>query len=126
MLFISGKGDGNIRYFEMTDTDPYLHFISHFSTTVPQKACDFFPKRFLKVEKHEIARALKVEASAIVPVSFKVPRKIEAFQADLFPDDLSGAPTMDSEKWIASDPADTAERLLMSLDPEKAGDQKNR
>lgn len=121
LFFISGKGDGNIRYFEMVDHDPYLHYIDHYSTTTPQKAVTFLPKRCMDVTKHEVARAIKLESTCIVPVSFKVPRKIEAFQSDLFPDCVSGLPTMDADKWIASDAKENVEPLLMSMDPGKGG-----
>lgn len=27
-LYLTGKGDGNIRYFEMVDGDPYIYFLA--------------------------------------------------------------------------------------------------
>jgi coronin-1B/1C/6 len=101
LLFIAGKGDGNVRYFEITAEDPHIHFISQFGTTVPQKGFDFLPKRCVDVGSHEIMRGLKLETSCVQPISFKVPRKSEAFQEDIFPDCIAGIPAMASDKWRA-------------------------
>lgn len=36
MLYLAGKGDGSIRYYEITDKAPYVHFLSQFISGVPQ------------------------------------------------------------------------------------------
>lgn len=46
------------------------------STTVPQYGAALLPKRSLDVMHAEIARLMVVTASAVVPVSFEVPRKV--------------------------------------------------
>eukprot|EP00747_Dinoflagellata_sp_TGD_P167367 gnl/TRDRNA2_/TRDRNA2_191646_c0_seq1.p1 gnl/TRDRNA2_/TRDRNA2_191646_c0~~gnl/TRDRNA2_/TRDRNA2_191646_c0_seq1.p1 ORF type:complete len:462 (+),score=126.17 gnl/TRDRNA2_/TRDRNA2_191646_c0_seq1:27-1388(+) len=101
MLYIAGKGDGNVRYFEMTSEDPYLHYISQFGTTTPQKGFDFLPKRCMNTSVHEIMRGLKLESTAIQPIFFKVPRKSEAFQEDLYPACQAGVPAMSADDWCA-------------------------
>ena len=30
MMYLAGKGDGNIRYFEFTDEAPFVHYLSEF------------------------------------------------------------------------------------------------
>mmetsp|Transcript_47480 Transcript_47480/g.133612 ORF Transcript_47480/g.133612 Transcript_47480/m.133612 type:complete len:449 (+) Transcript_47480:103-1449(+) len=115
MLYVAGKGDANVRYFEADAADPYLHFISDFRTTVPQKGVCFLPKRCVDVHKHEIIRGLKLEASAVQPISFRVPRKSDAFQEDLFPDAPSGVASMGPDEWIGG--ADCREPPLRSMEP---------
>merc|ERR1712100_81727 len=34
LLFLAGKGDGNIRYFEMDDEKPYIHYVSDYKSNV--------------------------------------------------------------------------------------------
>jgi len=102
MLYIAGKGDANVRYFEAVNTEPYLHFISDFRTTTPQKGFDFIPKRCVDTTNHEIMRGLKLESSAVIPISFRVPRKSEAFQEDIFPDCPAGIPAMAAEEWVST------------------------
>eukprot|EP00928_Gymnodinium_smaydae_P079885 TRINITY_DN63716_c0_g1_i1.p1 TRINITY_DN63716_c0_g1~~TRINITY_DN63716_c0_g1_i1.p1 ORF type:complete len:481 (+),score=88.04 TRINITY_DN63716_c0_g1_i1:62-1444(+) len=99
MLYVAGKGDGNVRFFEYISEDPYLHYISDYRSTTPQKGFDIVPKRCVNVGVHEVMRGLKLEASAVIPISFKVPRKSEAFQEDLFPDCFAGVPAMTADKW---------------------------
>jgi coronin-1B/1C/6 len=76
MLYLAGKGDGNIRYFEVTDEDPRVHYLNEFKSTEPQRGITYMPKRFLSVSENEIARAYKVTLSSVEPISFKVPRKV--------------------------------------------------
>lgn len=115
MLYLAGKGDGNVRFFEVTAEDPYLHYISDYRSTVPQKGFDFLPKRCVDVMSHEIMRGLKLESTGVQPVSFKVPRKSEAFQDDLFPDAPSGAPAIGADEWVAG--SDERLPLLRSMKP---------
>lgn len=52
----SSQGDSSIRYFEITDEAPYVHFLSTFATKEPQRGMGYMPKRGLDVNKCEIAR----------------------------------------------------------------------
>ena len=40
MIYVAGKGDGNIRYFEVTDESPYVHFLSQFQSNAPQRGVE--------------------------------------------------------------------------------------
>lgn len=115
MLYLAGKGDGNVRYFEVTGEDPFVHYISAYSSTVPQKAFDFLPKRCVDVGSHEIMRGLKLENTAMQPLTFRVPRKSEAFQDDLFPDCPAGVPAMTGDEWLSG--AETRAPVLRSMRP---------
>lgn len=114
-LWITGKGDGNCRYFEHVPDDPHLHFLSQYGTSVPQKAFAFMPKRFVDVSKHELMKGYKLENTQIVPISFKVPRKSEAFQEDIFPDCYAGVPAMDGDKWMSG--TDSKNPVMQSMRP---------
>ena len=50
------KGEAQIRYFEITDEPPYLHFLTSHSCQDSQKAFCFMAKRGMDVTKCEIAR----------------------------------------------------------------------
>lgn len=57
MKFSSGfQGDCTIRYFEVTDESPYVHFLSLYSSKEPQRGAGFLSKRGVDVNKCEIAR----------------------------------------------------------------------
>ncbi|KAF9977887.1 Coronin-like protein crn1 [Actinomortierella ambigua] len=111
MLYLAGKGDGNIRYFEWENEE--LYTLSEFGTTTPQRGMAFMPKRALNVNECEIMRAYKVSNSLVEPISFTVPRKSDSFQADLFPDCLSDEAALTADAWFAGE---TADPKLLSLE----------
>merc|ERR1712048_17626 len=113
MLYIAGKGDANVRFFEATATE--LHYLSQYGSTTPQKGFDFLPKRCVDVGVHEIALYLKLESTSIQPVSFRVPRKSEAFQEDIFPDCPAGVPSMSPDDWASS--TDSKLPIMRSMRP---------
>ncbi|KAI7899538.1 uncharacterized protein BX663DRAFT_521236 [Cokeromyces recurvatus] len=98
ILFLAGKGDGNIRYYEY-DNDA-LHFLSEFKTIEPQRGMGFLPKRAVHANECEIARAYKVGISLIEPISFTVPRKSDAFQSDIYPPCISDEPALTADEWF--------------------------
>jgi len=114
MLFLAGKGDGNIRYYEIVDEAPYFYYLSEYKSATPQRGMAFYPKRAMNVSECEIARALKLTPNKVEPISFRVPRKSELFHDDLFPDTYAGEPALDAETWLSGT---DAEPKTMSLAP---------
>jgi len=112
MLYLAGKGDGNIRYFEMVNEAPYFHYLSEYKSSSPQIGMGVLPKLACNVGECEIQVMLKATPSAIEPISFKVPRKSDLFQEDLFPETPGEVPAMTAEEWIGGKNADP---VLVSL-----------
>lgn len=101
ILFLAGKGDGNVRYYEIVDEAPYIHFLSEYKSSVPQRGFTMMPKRCMNVSECEIVRLLKVGTKTLEPISFQVPRKSDVFQDDIFPDCVSGEPTLTAAEWLS-------------------------
>ena len=86
ILFLCGKGSGSVRYYELSQDHKNLHYISDFKGTTQQKGITQLPKRACNSVKCEIARFCKLTSSGTVePLVFKVPRRSEAFQKDIYP-----------------------------------------
>jgi len=69
------------------------------------------PKRALSVHENEVMRAYKTVRDVLIePVSFIVPRRSEAFQEDIYPDTLSGEPSLVADDWFSG--VDAPLRLL--------------
>eukprot|EP00164_Ancoracysta_twista_P005847 GFYU01008047.1.p1 GENE.GFYU01008047.1~~GFYU01008047.1.p1 ORF type:complete len:291 (-),score=85.19 GFYU01008047.1:200-1072(-) len=100
MLYLAGKGDANIKYFEVVDADPYLHFLDSFQATAPQAGMGFLPKHAMDTSKCEVARMLKCTAKDVEPISFTVPRRSDSFQDDIYPDTLSCDPSGTADEWF--------------------------
>ncbi|NXG49751.1 COR1B protein, partial [Psilopogon haemacephalus] len=56
VVYVCGKGDSSIRYFEITEEPPYIHFLNTFTSKESQRGMGWMPKRGLDVSKCEIAR----------------------------------------------------------------------
>lgn len=113
LVFLCGKGDSVIRYFEITPEPPFVHYINTFQTPDPQRGIGIMPKRGCDVNSCEIARFYRLNNSGLCQViSFTVPRKSELFQEDLYPDTLGDTASLNADEWI--DGKD-AEPILISL-----------
>lgn len=112
VLYLAGKGDGNIRYYEIVDEPPYFHYLAEFKSSAPQKGIAFLPKRALNVNECEISRALKLHGNKVEPISFRVPRKSEDFASDLFPDAFAGEAALTPDRWLGGENSDPIIRSL--------------
>jgi len=106
ILYLAGKGDGNIRYFEIVDEKPFMFALSEYKSATPQKGMAMVPKRALAISECEIARGLKLAAEVCEPISFRVPRKSDLFQDDLYPDTYAGEAALTAEEWMGGANAD--------------------
>ncbi|KAJ3515716.1 hypothetical protein NLJ89_g1588 [Agrocybe chaxingu] len=98
ILFLAGKGDGNIRYYEYESDS--LFALSEHKSSEPQRGMCFLPRRALNVSDCEIARAYKVHGSAIEPIAFIVPRKADSFQSDIYPPAPSSEPSVTAAEFF--------------------------
>lgn len=107
LIYLCGKGDSVIRYFEVTPEQPFVHYINQFQTPDSQRAIGLMPKRGCDVSTCELARFYRLNNSGLCQViSMIVPRKSELFQEDLYPDTLSDEASISAEDWISGADAD--------------------
>uniref|UniRef100_A0ABM5F1N2 Coronin n=1 Tax=Pogona vitticeps TaxID=103695 RepID=A0ABM5F1N2_9SAUR len=112
IIYLCGKGDSSIRYFEITAESPYVHYLNTFSSKEPQRGMGFMPKRGLDVNKCEIARFFKLHERKCEPIIMTVPRKSDLFQDDLYPDTAGPEAALEAEEWFEGKNADP---ILISL-----------
>ncbi|KAI0758540.1 microtubule binding protein [Irpex lacteus] len=111
ILFLAGKGDGNIRYYEY-DADT-LHPLAEHKSTEPQRGLTFLPRRALNVQECEIARAYKIYGHTVESIAFIVPRKSDSFQSDIYPPAPSSEPALTAGEFFSGK---TAPPKLVSLE----------
>lgn len=100
MLYLAGKGDGNIRYYEY-EHDKFEPLSEHKSPE-PQRGIAFLPKRGVNTHANEVMRAYKtVNDAYIEPIAFIVPRRSEMFQDDIYPPATAATPAVSSADWLA-------------------------
>ncbi|RAL13865.1 coronin [Aspergillus homomorphus CBS 101889] len=99
-LYLAGRGDGNIRYFEL-ENDKF-EYLAEYKSADPQRGIAFMPKRGVNTHDNEVTRAFKtVNDTYIEPVSFIVPRRAETFQDDIYPPTIGLKPAMGPDEWFA-------------------------
>ncbi|KAH0628489.1 hypothetical protein JD844_009742 [Phrynosoma platyrhinos] len=116
MLYVLGKGDGNIRYYEISSEKPYLNYLMEYRSPLPQKGIGIMPKRGLDVSSCEIFRFYKLipVKSLIEPVSMIVPRRSETYQEDIYPMTAGVQPALTAQEWLSGA---NKGPVLMSLRP---------
>lgn len=113
LLYLCAKGDSNLRYFEITEEPPYIHYINTYQSPEPQRGMGWMPKRGCDVLSCEIARFYKLHTKGLCEaITFTVPRKSDLFQDDIYPDTQADIPAMTAEEWIAGE---TKPPVLFSL-----------
>uniref|UniRef100_A0A1I8EJG8 Coronin n=1 Tax=Wuchereria bancrofti TaxID=6293 RepID=A0A1I8EJG8_WUCBA len=103
LLYIAGKGDANIRFYELLKEAPFISYLNESSGSKAHTAVCLLPKRGLNVLQCEIMRIFRVDAEQLViePLSFFVPRRADGFQADLYPATRSPTPSLLFREWLA-------------------------
>ncbi|NXJ86780.1 COR2A protein, partial [Trogon melanurus] len=103
MLYVVGKGDGNIRYYEISPEKPYLTYLMEYRSHLPQKGIGIMPKRGLDVSACEIFRFYKLipAKSLIEPISMIVPRRSESYQEDIYPLTTGAQPALTAQEWLS-------------------------
>ncbi|XP_057699407.1 coronin-2A isoform X2 [Corythoichthys intestinalis] len=116
MLYLAGKGDGNIRYYEISSEKPYIHFLTEYRSNLPQKGMGVMPKRGLDVSLCEVFRFYKLVTvkSLIEPLSMIVPRRSESYQEDIYPMTPGNKAALTADEWLSG--IDKGP-VLMSLRP---------
>lgn len=100
LVFLGGKGDGNIRYYEIVDDSEQIYYVSEFKSQTPTLGLALFPKYALDFADCEVVRLLKGHNGGIQPVNFTVPRKSDLFQDDIYPDTPGQDPALTASAWF--------------------------
>ncbi|VDO10983.1 unnamed protein product [Rodentolepis nana] len=115
MIFICGKGDSTVRYFEYSPQDKQVYYLNRYDSSDPQRGFAFMPKLGLNVSVCEIARLYKLHNKNWCEViSFTVPRKSGLFQEDLYPDTLAPVAALTADAWLAGENADPIKSMLVN------------
>jgi len=116
MIYLIGKGDSVVRYYEINDDLPFVHYIAMYQSAAPQRGAGFMPKRGCNPSVCEITRIFKLHTKGLVEVIPMIcPRKVNAseiFQEDLYPDTVSDTPALQADEWFEGKNADP---ILVSM-----------
>ena len=115
LLFVAGKGDSTINYFDITNEPIGVHTLSEYKSNTPQNGLTLLPKAVCNVRNIEIARFLKLSGSRAEPIRFEVPRQQSSFfQDDLYPDTWDRKPSVSASGWASGN---NGSRNFVSIRP---------
>ena len=102
MVYVAGKGDGNVRYYEVLNEAPWASFLNQFISGAPQKGFGILPKRGIDVTACELFRMYKLHATkdVVEPIAMIVPRKSKTFQEDIYPETAAPTPALTGERTL--------------------------
>lgn len=112
VMYLAGKGDSNIRYYEIDES--HIYFLNAFMSSFPQRGLGMMPKRGCDTERCEVMRFYKLHSGkdVIEPISMIVPRKATQFHSDIYPPTASMLPSLNADEWIAGQ---NREPVLISM-----------
>lgn len=120
LVYVIGKGDGNIRIFEHVPGDAKpLQESGEFRSSTAQAGFAMLPKRSCDVMKCEISRILKLQGTSVVPIRFEITRQNAGyiFQRDLYPDSFDNNPVYSADSWFGGE---TGAPILTPIQPPAA------
>ncbi|NXD45885.1 CORO7 protein, partial [Copsychus sechellarum] len=98
------QGENLLYCFEVAPTQPALTQVTQCRTEGSTRGLAAVPRLALDVMACEVLRVLQLTDTALVPVSYLVPRKsVQEFHEDLFPDCTGLLPATDAQGWWAGD-----------------------
>jgi coronin-1B/1C/6 len=114
ILYLAGKGDGNIRYYELVDDETSIYYLSEYKSSTSQCGMGWVPKRGLNIETCEVARLMKATPTSVEPIPMVCPRKGDTFQDDLYPPTPGPEPAISAADYAAGQ---NAPPKLLRLEP---------
>ncbi|XP_041447608.1 coronin-1B-like [Drosophila obscura] len=102
MIYLCGKGDVVIKYFEVTSEPPYVHYVNTYQATEPQRGIAMMPKRGCDITACEVAKFYRLQSNGHCQVvSMMAPRKADHFQEDIYPNALAAQAAITAKQWMA-------------------------
>ncbi|XP_007499130.2 coronin-7 isoform X1 [Monodelphis domestica] len=103
LLILGGKGENLVYCYEVSLPQAAFTQVNQCVLETKCRGMALAPRRALTVMACEVLRVLQLSESAIVPVSYVVPRKSVEFHEDLFSDAAGSVPATSAHAWWAGD-----------------------
>ncbi|CAK6444740.1 unnamed protein product [Pipistrellus nathusii] len=101
LLVLAGKGESQLYCYEVALQQQALSPVTQCLLENVLRGAALVPRRALAVMGCEVLRVLQLTDTAIVPISFHVPRKAVEFYEDLFPNTAGCVPASEPHSWWA-------------------------
>ena len=117
ILFVAGKGDSSVRAFEWQNGSKLHPLESAADSSLGMAGLAMLPRRALDLDRCEIARFYAIagatSTTAIVPISYHIPRKVTKFDSQLYEVPApTGVASCSGAEWVAGSTAETDTSVL--------------
>ncbi|XP_019515820.1 PREDICTED: coronin-7 isoform X1 [Hipposideros armiger] len=99
LLVLAGTGESQLYCYEVNPQQPALSPVTQCLLESVLRGAALVPRRALAVMGCEVLRVLQLSDTAILPISYHVPRKAVEFHEDLFPDTAGCVPSSEPHAW---------------------------
>jgi len=82
-----------------------INYVTDFTSNVPTAGMAYLPKRYCNVTVNEVVKLYKLTPDTVMPLSFRVPRKVESFASDIFVPCNSDVPALNADQWLSGENA---------------------
>ncbi|XP_034664964.1 coronin-1B-like [Drosophila subobscura] len=95
LLFLCGRGDNILRYYEVTDKPPFLHYINTIASKESQRGVCLMPKRGCNLPNGELGKIFRLNSKGVCEImSLTMPKEL--------PEQLFAAtPAITAVEWDA-------------------------
>eukprot|EP00708_Paratrimastix_pyriformis_P002603 GAFH01001354.1.p2 GENE.GAFH01001354.1~~GAFH01001354.1.p2 ORF type:complete len:514 (-),score=199.05 GAFH01001354.1:159-1676(-) len=100
-LYFGSRGETQIRYYELTDDAPFVHYTSTFAEGGAIRGLAPLHKKYIDHMGCEVTKLYKLTQTSVETVSFVAPRRADSFQEDLYPETNDDVPAMTSAEYFA-------------------------
>uniref|UniRef100_A0A670Z4H1 Coronin n=1 Tax=Pseudonaja textilis TaxID=8673 RepID=A0A670Z4H1_PSETE len=115
LLVLAGKGEKVLLCYEVQPAQPAMAEVHRCFLETRTQGVAQLPRLALDVTACEVMRVLQLSDSAVVPISYLVPRKsTHEFHKDLFPDCPGNIPAASAQAWWAGDNTQVRRRAELS------------
>uniref|UniRef100_A0A671UQP7 Coronin n=1 Tax=Sparus aurata TaxID=8175 RepID=A0A671UQP7_SPAAU len=108
MLYLAGKGDGNIRYYELSTEKPYINFLTEYRSLLPQKGIGEPGRTTVDDRSTEgglfyllFLIMLHLHRTESARYRFTLSFQSGVFQEDLYPMTAGNQAAMTAQEWLS-------------------------
>ena len=113
LLFTLGKGETTIHIFDF-NTDKVQKCID-FQSKEPGTAYAAYDRRYVNFNKSEIDRFVKYSKGFLYTVSFRIPRKVDIFDPELYPELSCGQPSQTFDEWAGGETKEPIKKRINEI-----------
>lgn len=121
LLFLGGRGESTIKYF-YRDGATYKKG-NDCTCDFPGTFLCYPPRRYVDYERAVISTFIRycVNTKSLIFTNFKVPRRNEGYEPEIYPDVATGEPSLTAEKWLAGENAEQIKKPIDTIEKKFVG-----